>query len=64
MFITTTVTINIARNEFSPEFDENIYQSTISEHDAVGMNITRVHANDADLEVIGSVKILLTNISH
>ena len=51
MAITTTVDVTILRNEFSPVFEQTSYEARISEHDAIGTNITRVHANDEDVEV-------------
>ena len=39
------------RNEYVPEFNPDNYEATVSEHDAVGTNVTRVTATDADLSV-------------
>jgi len=49
--ISTTVTINVTRNEYRPRFFPEKYTAAISEHDPVGTNITRVHATDEDLPV-------------
>lgn len=49
--ITTVVTITMKRNEFAPDFSPDNYEATVSEHDAVGTNVTRVVATDNDLSV-------------
>jgi len=49
--ITTIVTVTMKRNEYVPEFNPDNYEATVSEHDAVGTNMTRVTATDADLSV-------------
>jgi hypothetical protein len=49
--ISTTVTINVKRNEYAPSFFPESYTVSVTEHDAVGTNITRLHATDADLPV-------------
>ncbi len=49
--VDTTVTITMKRNEFVPTFFPTRYSVSISEHDAVGTNITTVSAKDEDLPV-------------
>ena len=51
MEISTTVTISVKRNEYAPRFFPITYSQTVSEHDPVGNNITRVVATDNDLPV-------------
>ena len=49
--ITTVVTVTMKRNEYVPEFSPDNYEAMVSEHDAVGTNVTRVTATDDDLSV-------------
>ena len=49
--VDTTVTITMRRNEFVPTFFPARYEVSVSEHDAVGMNITKVTATDQDIPV-------------
>ena len=41
-----TVTINVARNEYSPQFDRQAYTVTINETEPVGTNILTLTASD------------------
>ena len=50
------------RNEFAPVFKANSYEATVSEHDPVGTNVTRVSATDDDLTV--SITVLPVYISN
>ncbi len=49
--ITTTVEIEVRRNEYKPEFFPTQYTESVSEHASVGTNITRVTATDRDPQV-------------
>ena len=57
--IRTTVTINVNRNEYAPSFFPESYTVSVSEHDPVGTNITRVHATDDDLPVCDVIYIFI-----
>ena len=43
-----TVTINIIRNAYAPEFDRDSYTVTISEYQNQDSFVTKVHATDRD----------------
>ena len=49
--VSTVVTLRMLRNEFAPTFFPNRLVESVSEHVAVGTNITRVTATDLDIEV-------------
>ena len=49
--ISTVVTLRLIRNEFVPTFFPDRYIERVSEHAAVGTNITRVTATDLDIPV-------------
>ena len=49
--ISTTVTMTMVRNEYPSVFFPVHYVETVSKHDAVGTNITRVTATDLYLPV-------------
>jgi protocadherin Fat 4 len=49
MQVQTVVTVTVKRNEFVPTFFPTRYSAEVSEHSAVGTNITKVSASDQDL---------------
>ena len=59
--VDTTVTITMRRNEFVPTFFPARYEVSVSEHDVVGMNITKVTATDQDIKV-SLISILMSCI--
>ena len=52
--VSTQVSITVKRNEYAPQFFPRTVSVQLSEHAAVGTNITRVHATDDDLEGLKS----------
>ena len=63
MEVSTTVTLTVRRNEYPPTFFPLRYSASVSEHDPVGTNITRVTASDSDLPV-SFVKFLRISIQE
>ena len=49
--VSTVVTINVRRNLFTPTFDQDRYQASVSEHDSIGETVVVVSASDRDQPV-------------
>lgn len=51
MVVSTLATVTVKRNEYVPTFFPIQYSARVSEHAAIGTNITEVSATDQDLPV-------------
>ena len=51
MEVSTLATVTVKRNEYVPTFFPIQYSARVSEHAAIGTNITQVTATDQDLPV-------------